>query len=97
MKRLLLIAISAGLLAACQSDTPRFHQMSEVELVAYNEGRPLEQQVFCIKGADTSTYIRKTRCQTVRQYINHNQAAAMAMDVLDYGKNYNDGIGRARD
>ncbi len=97
MKQLTFLLVLAGLLAACESGTPPFHQMTEAELVAYNDGRPLEQKVFCTKEADTSTYIRKTKCQTIRQYINHNQAAAMQMDVMDFGKNFNEGIGRQRD
>ena len=92
MKRITLLTILASLLWACESSGPRFHEMTDTELYAYNQGQPMEKQVICRTEADTSTYIRKTKCMTVEEMVMHNEQAAMALSVMDFGRNYNQGI-----
>ena len=82
MKTLLLIALSA-LACACASNGPVFVNMSEVELAAYNRGLPVEEQVYCVVEATTSTFIRKRICHTYQDWFLQNERAAMAIDVLN--------------
>ncbi len=82
MKTLQLIALSI-LVCACTSNRPVFANMSEVELAAYNRGLPVEEQVYCVVEATTSTFIRKRICHTYQDWILQNERAAMAIDVLN--------------
>ncbi len=85
----ILVMSCAMLIAACQNTGPSFANMSEVELAAYNEDRPMEVKVYCVREADTSTYIRKRTCRTVADWVRHNERSAMALDVLNMPTSYN--------
>lgn len=77
------------LLAACNSNSgPSFVNMSEVELAAHNRGLPPEEQIFCVHEADSSTYIRKRICRSVLDWVEHNERAAMTLEVLNSRPNY---------
>ncbi|MCI5105900.1 MAG: hypothetical protein MRY76_04245 [Pseudomonadales bacterium] len=95
--RLLAIAGMSLVLLACGSIPPNFSSMSEEELHAWNLQQPLMQQVICLEEQTTSSYIRKRRCNTLQQLYNARANADLALGVLDYGRYYNDGIGRGRD
>lgn len=82
MKQLSLIVLTF-LLAACSSNGPSFVSMSEIEIMAYNRGLPIEKQVYCMEGATTSTYIRKRICRTYEDWMIQNEKAAMTLDVLN--------------
>lgn len=97
MKNAAILGLLGVLVTACANQPPAFHRMSEKELMAYNATRPVEEQVLCTKETSTTTYIRRTRCQTVQQLVNHNIAAVMALDVMNFGRNYNAGMMRRRD
>jgi hypothetical protein len=62
--------------------------MSAIELAAHNRGLPAEEQVFCVREADSSTYIRKLVCQSYEGWLEHNERAAMTVDVLNSRPNY---------
>lgn len=81
-------------LAACQSAPQRFASMSEEELFAYNTEQPLLKQVICVREQTTSSYIRKRRCQSIQQLMNERASSAAMLNVLNWGVNYNAGIGR---
>jgi hypothetical protein len=95
--RVLAIGGFSLALIACGSIPPNFANMSEEELHAYNLQQPLMQQVICLEEQTTSSYIRKRRCNTLQQLYNARSNADLALGVLDYGRHYNDGIGRGRD
>lgn len=95
--KLLSIAITGLLLAACGNLPPNFATMSEEELHAYNLQQPLMNQVICMEEQTTSSYIRKRRCRTLMQIYNARANADMALNVLNYGNDYNAGIGGSLD
>lgn len=81
------------ILSACQSLPRSFAAMSDEEIYAYNADKPVLQQVYCTNQQRTSSFIRKRRCMTIQQYINEREMAPMTLQVLNYGYNYNAGIG----
>ena len=81
--KFLLLAGLAVFVSACNSNRPSYSTMSEVELAAFNRTVPLEEQVYCIEQAGTSTYIRRRICQTYAQWLSQNERAAMRLDVLN--------------
>ena len=81
MKTLPVLGTAVMLLAAC-TVPPGFTTMSEEELAAYNRDKPLLQQVYCTTEAQTSSRIRKTRCDTVEGWSTHNQRTIMAIDTI---------------
>jgi hypothetical protein len=87
MKSLLLV-IAAIIVTACSNNRPSFVNMSEIELAAHNRGLHAEEQVFCVREADSSSYIRKRICNSYNGWIEHNQRAAMTLDVLNSRPNY---------
>lgn len=97
MRKTLILSIVVGGLAACQSQPLSFASMSEEELFAYNSEKPLLQQVICVEEQTTSSYIRKRRCQSIEQLVSERTAGAMKLQVLNWGYNYNAGIGRSYD
>ena len=76
-------ACLALLVAACSNNSPSFTSMSEVELAAYNRGLPPEKQVFCVQETNSSTFIRKRSCQSIEDWVQQNERAAMTLDVLN--------------
>ena len=84
MKSLLLIG-AAIIVTACSNSSPSFLNMSAIERAAHNRGLPTEEQVFCEREADSSTYIRKRVCQSYEEWLEHNERGAMALDVLNRG------------
>jgi hypothetical protein len=54
MKPLLLVSV-AIIVTACSNNSPSFLNMSAIELAAHNRGLPAEEQVFCVRDADSST------------------------------------------
>ena len=87
MKSLLLVS-AAIIVTACSNNSPSFVNMSAIELAAHNRGLPTEEQVFCVREADSSTYIRKRVCQSYEEWLEHNERAVMALDVLNSRPNY---------
>lgn len=87
MKSLLLVS-TAIIVTACSNNSPSFFNMSAIELAAHNRGLPAEEQVFCVREADSSTYIRKRVCQSYEEWLEHNERAAMTVDVLNSRPNY---------
>lgn len=81
-KSILVIALSL-LVTACQNAPVSFNSMTELELLAYNEERPLAEKVFCSTEAETSSRIRKRHCRTYEQIVNHNEKAVMQLEVLN--------------
>jgi len=96
-RKLLLTAGLAGFLTACQNAPRTFESMTEEELFAYNTEQPIMQQVICVTETTTSSYIRKRRCQSLDKIINERSSAVMQLDVLNWGVDYNAGIGRILD
>ena len=91
------MACSVALIAVgCTSSPTNFASMSEEELYAYNMDRPILEQVYCRVEKTTSSFIRKRRCATVQQLVDQVNNSTMALDVLDYGGNFNAGL-RSRD
>ncbi|MEQ8314771.1 MAG: hypothetical protein RL839_04865 [Gammaproteobacteria bacterium] len=68
MKSLLLLTV-LGTLVACVTPEPRFHQMSDAELMAYNESRPIRQQVYCRDEVQVGSHIRQRVCSKVQDVI----------------------------
>lgn len=95
-RNLLLLAVPVAIVG-CGNLPPTFGSMSEEELYAYNSTQPLMKRVLCREERTTSSYIRKRRCYTVQELVDANTSSVQALDVLNYGSNYNAGIGRARD
>lgn len=89
----LLLVSASLLLTACESLPRSFAAMSDEEIYAYNADKPVLEQIYCSNQKRTSSFIRKRRCMTIQQYINERDMAAMELDVLNYGHNYNAGIG----
>jgi hypothetical protein len=87
MESLLLIS-AAIIVTACSNNSPSFLNMSAIELAAHNRGLPAEEQVFCVRDADSSIYIRKRVCQSYEDWLEHNVRVAMTMDVLNLRSNY---------
>jgi hypothetical protein len=87
MKSLLLV-IAAIIVTACSNNRPSIVNMSEIELATHNRGLPAEEQVFCVREADSSSYIRKRICNSYNGWIEHNQKTAMTLDVLNSRPNY---------
>jgi len=84
----LLLAGFAIVVSACSSNGPSFIGMNELELAAYNRELPPEKHVYCVREADTSTYIRKRICRSYEDWIAHNERAAMTLEVLNSRPNY---------
>jgi hypothetical protein len=82
MKNLLLASLAISL-AACASNGSSFESMSELELAAYNRELPIEQHVYCLEEATSSTYIRKRVCRTYEDWLAHNERELMRLDVLN--------------
>jgi hypothetical protein len=99
MKSLLLVS-AAIIITACSNNSPSFVNMSEIELAAHNRSLPAEEQVFCVRETDSSTFIRKRVCQSYAGWQEHNTRAAMTLDVLNSRPSYSlpnsiqDGPGR---
>jgi hypothetical protein len=87
MKSLLLVS-AAIIVTACSNNSPSFISMSEIELAAHNRDLPAEEQIFCVSEADSSTFIRKRVCQSYEGWLEHNERAAMTLDVLNSRPNY---------
>lgn len=82
MKPLALISL-ATIIASCGTSRPAFVSMSAEELAAYNQGLPLARQVYCVREADSSTYIRKRKCRSYEDWAQHNERNAMRLEVLN--------------
>ena len=87
MKSLLLVS-AAIIVTAYSNNSPSLLNMSAIELAAHNRGLSAEEQVFCVREADSSTYIRKLVCQSYEGWLEHNERAAMTVDVLNSRPNY---------
>ena len=81
MKYLLLMGLTV-IVSACSTGTS-FTGMNELELAAYNRERPPKEHVYCVKQAETSSFIRKRTCRTYRDWIAHNERAWMYINVLN--------------
>lgn len=91
------LATMALLTAGCATNTLNFATMSEEELYAYNLDQPLMKRVLCREERTTSSFIRKRRCATVEELVAQNTDSVLALDVLNYGVNFNAGISGGRD
>jgi len=83
--RVLWILSLCCMVSACQNPPRSFASMTEEELFAYNRGQPILKQVYCVREATSSSYIKKRRCRSVEDWVEHNNRAAMTLDVLDVG------------
>ena len=84
-----LLAGFAILVSSCSANNgPSFVTMSELELMAYNRELPPEKHVYCVEGADTSTFIRRRICRSFEDWVTHNEQAAMTLEVLNSRPNY---------
>lgn len=81
----LAIAGSSLLLLSCANQPMSFERMSLVELEAYNEGKPVMDQIFCQEERRTGSHIRKRWCRTVEDWVQHNVRAMMALDTMAVG------------
>ena len=79
---LLCLPALAWLTSSCTTPTG-FAGMSEEELLAWNKGKPVLEQVYCRKEARTSSRIRKTYCDTVEGWITYNQRSLMALETIN--------------
>lgn len=79
----LLFTFLAIAVSACSNTGPSFSSMSELELAAYNRELPAEKHIYCVEQADTSTFIRRKVCQSLEDWISHNERSAMTLDVLN--------------
>ena len=84
MKPLLAIVATNLLLTACAIPVT-FESMTSEQLYAYNEDKPVLEQVYCTKEARTSSRIRKTYCDTVEGWVLHNQREASKLQVMSLG------------
>lgn len=87
--KILPFAALGLVITACASTGPSFANMSEVELAAYNESLPMEEKVYCVREADTSSFIRRRTCRTVADWVRHNERTAMQLEVLNSPASYN--------
>lgn len=87
MRNLLTIA-AVGLLASGCTIPQSFESMSNDEIFAYNKGRPVMEQIYCVKEARTSSRIRKTYCDTVATWVEHNQRTLSAIQVMSVNSSY---------
>ena len=78
----------AIIVSACSSNAPSFSRMNEVDLAAYNRQQPPEKHIYCVNEGDTSTFIRKRICRSYEDWIEHNERAAMTLEVLNSRPNY---------
>lgn len=90
--RLTALAVSTAILCSCNIQ-PRekpeipFHRMNAFQLNEYNKGRPFDQMIICRKEARSSTYIRKTRCDTVERMLG-SQSDLSKLGVLHQTSTY---------
>ena len=65
------------LVTGCQVDDgiPRFESMSEEELAAYNQGKPLLQMIVCNDGDRAFSRVRRRSCATVEAMYGSAQQA----------------------
>lgn len=65
------------LFTGCQVDDgiPRFENMSEEELAAYNQGKPLSQMIVCNDGDRAFSRVRRRTCATVEAMYGSTQQA----------------------
>lgn len=88
MKYLLFAGLVTVVSSCSANNGPSFVTMSEVELAAYNRELPQEKHVYCVKEADTSSFIRRRICRSYEDWVMHNERSAMALDVLSSRPNY---------
>lgn len=80
----LLLAISLFLSGSgCQNVQPSFVNMSEDEILAYNQSKPYLQRILCVQETTTSSYIRKRKCLTYENMIYHNEKSSMTLEVMN--------------
>jgi hypothetical protein len=94
MKFLYLIPLVSLLLSSCQNAPRSFSSMSEAELYAYNQGKPVRDQVVCLTQNTTSSHIRKRRCRTYGTLQSETERSVMALEVINSGGPSNPGLGR---
>lgn len=86
MPKLTTLASLCLIVSACQFAPASFTSMNDSELIAYNAGKPVMEQVICTAEATTSTFIRKRRCKTYEEIIHHNEKAMMTLEVMNTGE-----------
>ena len=81
MNKSLLVGVISLLLIACEaSDVPRFERMSQEELAAYNQSRPLAQKIVCTEDDRSFSRVRRRRCMTVEAaYGSADQASQLGV------------------
>ncbi len=79
----ILAALSALALVSCEAAKPvNFANMTPVELEAYNEGKPILDQIYCREERRTGSHIRRKWCRTVQDWVEHNVRTMMALDTI---------------
>ena len=80
MKSLLLSTFICLTMVSCVYDDINFEGMSEAELAAYNQNRPLAQMIVCSENTRSFSRVRRRRCTTVeRMYGSVEQAAQLGV------------------
>ncbi|MEQ8409770.1 MAG: hypothetical protein RKH07_15995 [Gammaproteobacteria bacterium] len=73
MKLVLLLTVPV-LLSACVPTTPRFHQMSEEELLTYNLDKPPAEWVVCSERRTPASRVVRRVCDTPEQLRSSNNS-----------------------
>jgi hypothetical protein len=82
MKMLLLTVVTCLIMVSCVEPGINFEKMSEAELAAYNEDRPMSQMMVCSKDSRSFSRVKRRRCFTVAQMYGSEQQAGQ-LGVLD--------------
>lgn len=76
--RIAILFFSLLLLSGCVATAgePKFERMSEEELAAYNQGKPISQMIVCGDDERNFSRIRRRACMTVTAMYGSVEAAA---------------------
>lgn len=90
MKKLVIITVLGLITTACATPPINFAGMSEAELLAYNRGKPVMEQIYCEdRKQRTGTHIRRTDCRTVEDWVEHNFRTQQTIQTMAVGRPFN--------
>ena len=82
--------VAFTLFVSCAQQPVRFKSMSESELLAYNRGKPVMDQIYCEEGkVRTGSRIRRRECRTVQDWVEHNFRTQQIIQTMSVGRPYN--------
>ncbi len=90
MRNLFPVLLTCLLLVACVEAGPKFEHMSELELAAYNNTKPIAQMIVCTDESRSFSRVRRYRCMTVEKMYGSAEQAAQ-LNVLNSVQGYSDG------